>query len=152
MYKEKLGQVSEKDIPKLQRNFRLHMSRLAEAEMQYLLRTDDSATEAKKVELYAYWGMIFRELSSEEGWLMLDKPPSPESKVAPTQVPKDVVDKRPSGLFQCQSSCPAKALVRVVLHSVSMEVDLCNHHYIKLRDSEARHRMTVVVDRTCELT
>lgn len=142
--------VSATEHDKGVKHFSDLMKKFARAEMHYLVHQEQEGQDVDfaKSFLHVWWALIVHNTKGENGWLMLENPP-PTGDLEDREVPADVVTQATQrGLFQCESSCPAKALFRVYLHKVGMELDLCRHHYQSL---DTDHAHTVLLDRSSVL-
>jgi len=126
-------------------SFPKYLKQCALNEIEYASQQDfESEVErqdAKDFIVY-YWQMVVFNLN---GW-----EPKMGSQITHQRVPVDTADSV-QGLFQCQSNCLGRAMVRIYFSDLGLPVDLCNHHYNKVEQRDQDYNYVILKDRREEL-
>jgi len=108
---------------------------------EYNYSSEVERQDAKDFILY-YWEIVVFNLDEWEPTM------GPQTKHQ--RVPVDTADSV-QGLFQCQSNCLGRAMVRIYFPDLCLPVDLCNHHYNKVEQEDQAHSYVMLKDRREEL-
>ena len=122
-----------------------YIEQCALAEVRHTSQHDfESEVERQDAEdfIVYYWEMVVFNLGEWE--------PTMGPQITHQRVPADTVD-NVRGLFQCQSNCLGRAMVRIYFPDLPLTVDLCNHHYNKVEQRDQAHNYVILKDRREEL-